>query len=180
MKINVASKQYSLDTESYEIYVSGCNPPHCHNCHNPELWDFGHGKIIDDDFYSELKADIIEKDLKNSELYKNFGYKVVRIPYFIQLTNKAVKTLFDVEVLENLFDESISSLGIKGRNTPAYLCIAGITRMAVEFKKFPEQYKTNIDSLKKQNDSFKSGVEYLENEYKNVITRQKESDDRKK
>ena len=124
--------------------------------------------------------DIIEKDLKNTELYTSFGYKVVRIPYFIQLTNKAVKTLFDVEVLENLFDESISSLGIKGRNTPAYLCIAGITRMAVEFKKFPEQYKTNIDSLKKQNDSFKSGVEYLENEYKNVITRQKESDDRKK
>jgi len=42
------------------------------------------------------KPDIIEKDLKNNELYKNFGYKVIRIPYFVQLTNKAVKTLFDV------------------------------------------------------------------------------------
>ena len=109
--------------------------------------------------------DIIEKDFKNTDLYTSFGYKVVRIPYFIQLTNKAVKTLFEVEVSEDLFDETVSSLGIKGRNTPAYLCPAGIKRMAEEFKKFPEQYETNIDSLKKQNDSFKSGVDFLENEY---------------
>jgi len=113
------------------------------------------------------KPDIIEKDLKNSELYKNFGYKVVRIPYFIQLTNKAVKDLFDVDLSEELFDETISSLGIEGQNTPAYLCPAGIKRMAGEFKRFPEQYKTNIDFLKKQNNPFRSGVEYLESEYNN-------------
>lgn len=111
--------------------------------------------------------DIIEKDIINNELYTSFGYKVVRIPYFIQLTSKAVKTLFDIEVSEDLFDEQVSSLGIKGRNTPAYLCPAGIKRMAEEFKKFPEQYKTNIDFLKKENDIFKSGVHLLENEYEN-------------
>lgn len=111
------------------------------------------------------KPDIIEKDLKTTELYKSFGYKVVRIPYFIQLSNKAVKTLFDVDVSEQLFDETISSLGIQGQNTPAYLCPAGLKRMAEEFKKFPDQYKTNIDFLKKQNDPYRSGVEFLENEY---------------
>ena len=42
--------------------------------------------------------DLIEKDIENTRLYESFGYKVVRIPYFIQLTNKAVKTLFDVEI----------------------------------------------------------------------------------
>ncbi len=94
--------------------------------------------------------DIIEKDKNNIDLYMSFGYKVVRIPYFIQLTNKAVKTLFDVEVTEDLFDGTIASLGIKGRNTPAYLCPSGIKRMAEEFKRFPEQYQMNIDSLKKQ------------------------------
>jgi hypothetical protein len=107
------------------------------------------------------KPDIIEKDLKTTELYKNFGYKVVRIPYFIQLTNKAVKSLFDVDVLEELFDEKISSLGIEGQNTPAYLCPAGLKRMAEDFKKFPEQYKTNIAFLKKQNVPFRSGVEFF-------------------
>jgi len=114
--------------------------------------------------------DIIEKDLKNTELYMSFGYRVVRIPYFIQLTNKAVKTLFDIDVSEDLFDEQVPSLGIKGRNTPAYLCPAGIKRMAEEFKKFPEQYKTNLHSLKKQNDTFKSGVDFLENEYEKIET----------
>jgi len=108
---------------------------------------------------------IIEKDLKNTELYSGFGYKVVRIPYFIQLTNKAVETLFGVKVSEDLFDGIVPSLGIKGRNTPAYLCPAGIKRMAMDFKKFPEQYQTNIDALKRQNDTFKSGIDFLEKEY---------------
>lgn len=114
------------------------------------------------------KPDIIEKDFRLTEEYINLGYKVVRIPYFIQLTNKAVKTLFDIEVSEDLFDEQIPSLGIKGLNTPAYLCPAGVKRMAEEFKKFPEQYKTNIEFLKKQNDPYKTGVEFLEKEYHSV------------
>ena len=109
-------------------------------------------------------------DIEKTEYYKKIGYKVVRIPYFIQLTNKAVKILFDVDVSEELFDETISSLGNKGRNTPAYLCPAGIVRMAREFKKFPEQYKTNIDFLKKQKEPFQSGVEFLENEYNSINT----------
>jgi hypothetical protein len=116
------------------------------------------------------KPDIIEKDIKNTERYKSFGYKVVRIPYFIQLTNKAVKTLFNVDVSEELFDGKISSLGIKGQNTPAYLCPAGVRRMAEEFKKFPDQYEANIDFLKNQKNSFRSGVEFLEIEYKNKNT----------
>jgi len=100
-----------------------------------------------------------------TEIYIQLGYKVVRIPYFIQLTNKAVKTLFGIEISENLFDESISSLGVHGRNTPAYLCPAGVKRMAQEFKKFPEQYKTNIMFLTRQNDPYRSGIEFLEKEY---------------
>jgi len=111
------------------------------------------------------KPDIIEKDFRLTEVYTELGYKVVRIPYFIQLTNKAVKTLFGVEVVEELFDDKISSLGIKGLNTPAYLCPAGLKRMAHEFRAFPEQYKTNLEFLKKQNDPYRSGVEFLEKEY---------------
>lgn len=114
------------------------------------------------------KPDIIEKDFKLTEVYEQLGYKVVRIPYFIQLTNKAVKIFFGVEVLEELFDEKISSLGIHGLNTPAYLCPAGVKRMAEEFKKFPEQYNTNIEFLKKQNDPFRSGVEFLEKEFNSI------------
>jgi hypothetical protein len=113
--------------------------------------------------------DVIQKDIENTNLYKSLGYKVVRIPYFIQLTNKAVKIMFNKEIKEKLFDEKFSSLSIIGRNSPAYLCPAGLKRMAEEFRLFPEQYKTNIEFLKQQNDSFKSGVEFLENEINKEI-----------
>jgi len=155
----------------------------------PEIDDWVHDKAVDElvreenckirpDYRSEklkliiefdgiqhyTKPDIIEKDKENTEIYEKHKYKVVRIPYFIQLSKGAVKTLFNVDIQEELFDETIPSLGIKGKNTPAYLCPAGIERMAKEFKKFPEQYKANIDFLRKEN-AFLSGVKFLENEY---------------
>ena len=111
------------------------------------------------------KPDIIEKDNRLTKVYEDLGYKVVRIPYFIQLSNNAVKKLFGIDVKEFLFDESIPSLGYKGHNTPAYLCPAGLVRMVKEFRNFPEQYKTNFDFLKKQNEPFKTGIEFLEIEF---------------
>jgi len=108
-------------------------------------------------------------DIEKTKYYENLGYKVVRIPYFIQLTNKVIENLFGIKVNEKMFNESIPSLGIKGRNSPANLCPEGVKRMAKEFIKFPEQYKINIAFLKQQNDSLRSGVEYLENEYNMLI-----------
>lgn len=110
----------------------------------------------------------IRSDEYNTQLYQNAGYSVVRIPYFIQLSNKAVKTLFEKDIDEFLFDESIPSLGIKGKNTPAYLCTLGLMRMAKEFKKFPGQYEVNIAALKKQNDPILTGVQYLEEAYNSI------------
>jgi len=114
------------------------------------------------------KPDNIKKDIEKDELYRKSGYNIIRIPYFIQLSNKAVKSLFGVDVDEELFDDTISSLGILGNNSPAYLCPAGLERMAKEFLDFPEQYRANIEFLKKQNNPFKSGVSYLEKEYNQI------------
>lgn len=41
--MNIADLQFSLETGSLEIYVSGCNPPHCPNCHNKQLHRFDLG-----------------------------------------------------------------------------------------------------------------------------------------
>jgi hypothetical protein len=68
------------------------------------------------------KPDKVQKDADLTTTYQALGYKVARIPYFIQLSNKAVLTLFGVDVPEPLFDERIPSLGIKGFNTPAHCC----------------------------------------------------------
>ena len=116
------------------------------------------------------KPDIIYKDAYLTNLYESLGYKVVRIPYFIQLTNKVVEKLFGVSVTESLFDESIPSLGAQGLNTPAYLCPAGIQRMAQEFIDFPEQYRVNVDFLKSQNIPYLTGVDFLEKEINKLLS----------
>lgn len=111
------------------------------------------------------KLDRIRRDYENQRFYEELGYKVVRIPYFIQLSNKVVRSMFGRDIDEPLFDESIPSLGIKGRNTPAYCCTEGIKRMAREFNCYPEQYRSNLKALQNENDDFLTGVSMLEKEY---------------
>lgn len=118
--------------------------------------------------YSE--PHVIENDIRLTALYKDLGYTVVRIPFFIQLSNRAVKTLFDVIINEPLFDVKIPSFGILSKNTPGYLCPAGIERMAKEFKLFPDQYEINMNYLKQQNKPLLTGIDYLRNEYEKINT----------
>ncbi len=54
--MRIASTQYSVSNQSFEIYVSGCDG-HCgEDCHNKELWDFSIG--VD---YCSAIPDIIAK-----------------------------------------------------------------------------------------------------------------------
>lgn len=119
-----------------------------------------------DEIQHYTKPERIKNDAEKNKYYSNLGYKVVRIPYFIQLSKSAIKILFDVDVDCELFDERIPSLGIQVKNTLAYLCGNGVKMMAEEFKKFPNQYKVNIEFLESQNDEYLSGVELLKKLYK--------------
>lgn len=112
---------------------------------------------------------VISKDDKNTNIYKQNGYRVVRIPYFIQLTNEAVEILFGIEVKEPLFNVFYPSLGgVEMKHNPSCLCPEGLKRMAREFKKFPKQYEINLQSLKAMNDDMLSGVNYLIEEYNKI------------
>lgn len=117
-------------------------------------------------YKDELK---IKTDKLNTKQYEAAGYKVVRIPYFIQLTNKAIKTLFGIDVKEPMFDETIPSMGPKGKNTPSVLCELGIKRMAQEFHIFPEQYEVNVKALKSTKHPQRTGVELLEKAFDEII-----------
>lgn len=112
--------------------------------------------------------DRILADEQNDIIYQHLGYKVVRIPYFIQLTNDVIEKLFGREVDEPMFDGSVPSLGISGRNTPAYCCPAGIIRMAKIFKVFPQQYKVNLKALQNTKDEFLSCAKLLEKVYDEI------------
>lgn len=143
----------------------------------PEIMDWVHNKAIPNlydkdgkrilfrpDFRSEALKTIIEfdglphytnpenivKDAKNQALYEGLGYRVIRIPYFIQLSNDVVDRLFGRHIAEPLFDPSIPSIGPLGRNTPAYLCPGGIRRMTKEFARYPQQYRVNLNYLKEK------------------------------
>lgn len=112
---------------------------------------------------------VIIKDDKNTEIYRQNGYKVVRIPYFIQLTNEAVEKLFGVKVNEPLFNVSYPSLGgLEMKHNPSCLCPEGLKRMAREFKNFPKQYEVNLQSLKAMNNDILSGINYLIEEYNKI------------
>ena len=79
-----------------------------------------------------------------------------------------MKVLFNVTVTENLFNENFPPLGPGESATPAYLCSAGLIRMAQEFKRFPNQYKVNHDYLKECNDPEITGISFLENVYNSL------------
>ena len=98
------------------------------------------------------KPDVIITDEIKTNFYKEHGYKVVRIPYFIQLTNSVVKELFGRDIDIELFPEGIPSFSVKNENTPAYMCPLGIKRCARELLLFPEQLATNEDILAKEDD----------------------------
>ena len=109
----------------------------------------------------------IREDINTRILYESFGYKVVRIPFFIQLTNAAVLEYFNVNVSERLFNPEIPSMGIKGTN-PATLCTAGVQRMAEMFLNHADQYLTNLNFLKSFNDDYMTGASLLEDAYNRI------------
>ena len=100
------------------------------------------------------KPERIKADVENQRLYEELGYKVVRIPYFIQLSNDVVRQMFGRVISEPLFDDRIPSMGIKEGNTPAYCCPAGLKRMAKEFHCYPSQYQTNLEALIAADDEY--------------------------
>lgn len=110
----------------------------------------------------------IKEDYDNQKLYEEAGYKVVRIPYFIQLSNDVVKQMFGREVEERLFDAQIPSMSIQWENTPAYCCATGLRRMAIEFRKYPEQYQVNLRALQEEEDELLSGADMLKAEYERL------------
>lgn len=173
-------KDQNIERTGLEIYLKIIFPEindWVHDQTVPNLTNNGKKSKIRPDYRSETlkmviefdglphyqNVEIIIKDEEKNKIYEANGYKVVRIPYFIQLTNEIVYQLFGINVKDKLFDPNIPSLGINGRYSPAFLCPLGITRMARDFIKFPQQYEINKNYLKQFDDKY-TGLSYLERE----------------
>jgi anaerobic ribonucleoside-triphosphate reductase activating protein len=66
--MRIVSTQYSLSTNSYEIFVAGCKEHPCIGCNNPELWNPNIGDELTEEKYDELKFKISE----SIEIIDNF------------------------------------------------------------------------------------------------------------
>lgn len=171
-----------LPRTGLEIYLSYIFP----NC-NDWIHDRPFGAIINGkkclkrpDYRSESLKLIVEfdgllhyqnplniiNDVDNAKTYKQFGYKVVRIPYFIQMTKENVKRLFGVNIDSELFPNGICSFSVENKNTPAFLCIEGVKRMAKEFQMFPDVYEMEIANLLQYDDTL-TGASVLSYFYQN-------------
>lgn len=146
----------------------------------PEITDWIHDKSITGitkkrpDYRSESLKMIIEfdgiphytspiqikRDEENTKYYESLGYKVIRIPYFIQLTHDVVLKLFNKNISSNLlFDESIPSLYYPNIGCPGFLCPLGIKRMAKDFMNLSQkQYEVNVEKLIEANNNDITGV----------------------
>lgn len=137
---------------------------------------FGHGHRIRPDYRCEslkliVELDgtphykdpgVMERDLKNQSIYEDWGYKVVRIPYFVQLTREVVLELFGVDTCIDLCDPETPSMGAEWENTPAYCCTAGVARMATEFDRFPQQFAVNLMHLISEDKNNRTGASILQ------------------
>lgn len=89
----------------------------------------------------------ILKILKKQKKYESEGYKVVRIPLYINLTTKVINTLFDLNLDQVFFDKDISPFNENFQ--PNCFCLSGLNRMAKDFLSIaPEQIQTMMASIK--------------------------------
>lgn len=119
-------------------------------------------QVIEFDGTPHYKSlDKILEDIIKDDIYQKLGFDVIRIPYFIQLTNEVVKEIFKVEVEQPLFDSNQQSLNYSLNNTPGQIPITGVWRMASEYLKYPHQYQVNIGYLERLNKPKSSGLDTL-------------------
>lgn len=91
--------------------------------------------------------DVYLKDIEKTKKYESYGYKVVRIPLYINLTTKVINTLFGLNLDQVFFDKDISPFNESFQ--PNCFCLSGLNRMAKDFLSIaPEQIQTMMVSIK--------------------------------
>lgn len=95
-----------------------------------------------------------EKDSANTKNYKNAGYKVVRIPLYLNLTTSVINKLFGVNLTQPFFESNVSPFNKNFQ--PNCFCMTGLKRMADDYLKYaPEQPPIMMESIKEM-----SPIEY--------------------
>jgi len=95
-----------------------------------------------DGYHHYQDAFTIKRDMEKDIIAKNLGYKVVRFPYWIQLTSETLKIFFglDVEITQDFPHGFISKKAL----LPASFCELGVDRFLKELIALPENIKNDV------------------------------------
>jgi very-short-patch-repair endonuclease len=93
----------------------------------------------------------IIKDLRKRTRYQEMGFKVVRIPYFVQLKSETIRLLFGVE--KQVHENFPHGFIIKTVKLPADFCELGIRVFAEDLSRFECIRQPIIQSLKNKVDA---------------------------
>lgn len=90
-----------------------------------------------DGYLHYTKSKVCLTDIRKDEIYINEGYKIIRIPYFIQLDAAVMKYLFS-DYITNIYDFSVYPHGFIDNKAvlPADYCTLGIKRYYEDLEKF--------------------------------------------
>lgn len=105
--------------------------------------------IVEFDGYNHYtSASRILSDIENTKLYESLGYKVIRIPYFIQMSSIVIKCLFNVEInIEQTFSHGFIS-NASSDLLPCDFNSLGIKRFENDLERFSYIKEDIVLSLK--------------------------------
>jgi hypothetical protein len=93
--------------------------------------------IIEFDGYSHYtNSKTIIRDREKDLLFRKSGYRVIRIPYFIQLDEKVMRDLFSEYVCSFRFTEYPHGFHDKKAVLPADFCSLGVQRFKTDLTRF--------------------------------------------
>mgnify|MGYP003300900943 CR=1 FL=1 len=78
--------------------------------------------------------DVISNDRLKDATYTKMGYRIVRIPYFVQLTTDVVAHYFGIEDVDMQVDFPQGFIVDEGEKLPAGFCSLGIARFVNELQ----------------------------------------------
>lgn len=111
----IGGKDFSLKTRTYEIYVSGCHFQ-CDGCHNPQLWKFDEGKLLDNEYMNEILGYISNADKLIDRIFilggEPLDQPLNELIYLLNNLKKTGKELWLFTGYDNINDMPVEILNI--------------------------------------------------------------------